>query len=271
MAKGQMDHLDQLEAESIFILREAYKKLGKLGMLWSIGKDSTVLLWLAKKAFFGHCPFPFIHVDTKHKIPAMIEYRDRVAKELGLDLIVHTNWNAINAGMSPDKGRLACCKALKTEGLQQVVNQYGFDGLIVGVRRDEEGSRSKERIFSERKKDDSWDYVNHPPELWNQFKTDFPKGNHIRVHPLLAWSELDVWEYIRREEIPIIDLYFAKDGHRYRSLGCECCTGQVESNASTLDEIIEELKNTTVSERAGRAQDQEDSYAMQKLRREGYM
>ncbi|MBQ1914458.1 MAG: phosphoadenosine phosphosulfate reductase family protein, partial [Selenomonadaceae bacterium] len=131
-----MEHLDKLEAESIYILREAYKKLGKLGMLWSIGKDSTVLLWLAKKAFYGHVPFPFIHVDTKRKIPEMIAYRDKIAKELSLDLIVHTNQEAIDAGIGPESGRLACCRALKTEGLKQVVHQYGFDGLIVGVRRD---------------------------------------------------------------------------------------------------------------------------------------
>lgn len=266
-----MEHLDELEAQSIYILREAYKKLGRLGMLWSIGKDSTVLLWLAKKAFFGHCPFPFIHVDTTYKIPEMITYRDHVAKEMGLDLIVHTNQTAIEEGMGPEKGRLVCCKALKTDGLQQVVKKYKFDGLIVGVRRDEEGSRSKERVFSERNESDEWDYANQPPELWDQFKTDFPRGHHIRVHPLLQWNELDIWEYIRREEIPIIDLYFSKNGKRYRSLGCAPCTGQIDSNAKNLDEIIEELKNTTVSERAGRAQDQEDSYAMQKLRKEGYM
>ena len=266
-----MDHLDRLEAESIYILREAFKKLGKLGMLWSIGKDSTVLLWLAKKAFFGHCPFPFIHVDTTYKIPEMIEYRDRVAKEMNLDLIVHTNKEAIALGMGPDQGRIVCCKALKTEGLQQVVSTYGFEGLIVGVSRDEEGSRSKERVFSERNKDYAWDYSNQPPELWDQFKTDFPKGNHIRVHPLLAWNEIDIWAYIKRENIPIIDLYFAKDGKRYRSLGCAPCTGTIESTASNVDEIIEELKKTTTSERAGREQDKEDSYAMQKLRKDGYM
>ena len=263
--------LNELESESIYILREAYKKLGKLGMLWSIGKDSTVLLWLAQKAFFGHVPFPFIHVDTLRKIPAMIEYRDKVAKELGIKLIVHTNWDAVNAGAGPHLGRLECCKLLKTEGLKQVVKNYGFDGLIVGVRRDEEGSRSKERVFSERNEADAWDYTNQPPELWNQFKTDFPKGHHIRVHPILSWTELDIWQYIRREQIPIIDLYFAKNGKRYRSLGCECCTGMVDSDADTLDKIIEELKNTSVGERAGRAQDNEDSYALQKLRREGYM
>ncbi|HHX56714.1 MAG: sulfate adenylyltransferase subunit 2 [Clostridiales bacterium] len=266
-----MDRLDILEAQSIYILREAYKKLGKLGMLWSIGKDSTVLLWLSKKAFFGHCPFPFIHIDTTYKIPEMIEYRDKVAKELNLDLIVHTNKEAIANGMGPEHGRLVCCKSLKTEGLQQVVKTYKFDGLIVGVRRDEEGSRSKERVFSERNKNDEWDYTNQQPELWDQFKTDFPKGNHIRVHPLLAWNELDIWEYINRENIPISDLYFSRNGERYRSLGCAPCTGKIKSEAKNITDIIEELRNTTVSERAGRAQDQEDSYAMQKLRKDGYM
>lgn len=266
-----MDYLDRLEAQSIYILREAYKKFGRLGMLWSIGKDSTVLLWLARKAFFGHCPFPFIHVDTTYKIPEMIEYRDKIAHELGLDLIVHTNNEAISAGMCPGQGRLKCCKALKTDALQQVINKYEFEGLILGIRRDEEGSRSKERVFSERNKDSEWDYTNQPPELWDQFKTDFPKGNHIRVHPILHWNEIDIWSYIERENIPIIDLYFSKEGKRYRSLGCAQCTGQIESNATTIRDIIEELKRTKVSERAGRAQDQEDAYAMQKLRKDGYM
>ena len=266
-----MDHLDRLEAESIYILREAYKKFGKLGMLWSIGKDSTVLLWLAKKAFFGYCPFPFIHVDTAYKIPKMIEFRDRIAKDFDIDLIVHKNEEALTEGMGPEKGRLVCCKALKTDGLQQVITNYEFDGLILGIRRDEEGSRSKERVFSERNRDSEWDYTNQPPELWDQFKTEFPKGNHIRVHPLLSWNEIDIWSYIEREKIPVVDLYFAKDGKRYRSLGCAPCTAKIDSNAATIGEIIEELKNTRVSERAGRAQDQEDSYAMQKLRKDGYM
>ncbi|MDR0881866.1 MAG: sulfate adenylyltransferase subunit 2 [Candidatus Adiutrix sp.] len=266
-----MNHLSALEAQSVYILREAYQKLGKLGMLWSIGKDSTVMLWLAKKAFFGHCPFPFIHVDTTFKIPEMITYRDQVAREMGLDLIVHTNQAALATGMGPEQGRLICCKALKTDALQDMVRQYAFDGLIVGVRRDEEGSRSKERVFSERNAEDEWDYTNQPPELWDQFKTDFPKGHHIRVHPLLQWNELDIWRYIERENIPIIDLYFCKKGERYRSLGCAPCTGRVASTASTVADIIAELEQTTVSERAGRAQDQEDAYAMQKLRKAGYM
>lgn len=266
-----MDYLEKLEAESIYILREAYKNLGKLGMLWSIGKDSTVMLYLAQKAFFGHCPFPLIHVDTTHKIPEMIEFRDKLAQEYNVKLIVHTNQAALDAGMGPEKGRLACCKALKGEGLQQVVQNHGFEGLIVGIRRDEEGSRSKERVFSERDKDSNWDYADQPPELWNQFKTDFKKGNHIRVHPLLGWREIDVWEYIKRNNIPVIDLYFSKDGKRYRSLGCAPCTNPVNSTASNIDEIIEELKATTETERSGRAQDQEDAHALEKLRKNGYM
>ncbi|MFZ5969179.1 MAG: sulfate adenylyltransferase subunit CysD [Bacillota bacterium] len=266
-----MDRLDRLEAQSIYILREAYKHFGKLGMLWSIGKDSTVLLWLAKKAFFGHCPFPFIHVDTTFKIPEMIEFRDRMTKEYNLDLIVNINQEALKEGMGPEKGRMVCCKALKTEGLQQVVKNYGFEGLILGIRRDEEGSRSKERVFSERNGDCEWDYTDQPPELWDQFKTNFQKGNHIRVHPILHWNEIDIWEYIKRENIPVVDLYFAKDGKRYRSLGCAPCTNPIESNAATVEDIIQELKNTKESERAGRAQDQEESHAMQKLRKEGYM
>jgi sulfate adenylyltransferase subunit 2 len=266
-----MNHLESLEAYSVFILREAYKKLGRLGLLWSIGKDSTVLLWLAKKAFFGHCPFPFIHVDTSYKIPEMIAHRDKVAKEMGLELIVHQNSEALQKGMGPEKGRLICCKSLKTDALNDMSKKYGFDGLIVGVRRDEEGSRSKERVFSERNQRDEWDYTNQPPELWGQFKTDFPKGHHIRVHPLLQWNELDIWAYIESEKIPLIDLYFAKNGERYRSLGCAPCTGRIKSQAATVSDIIEELKATNISERAGRAQDQEDAYAMQKLRKDGYM
>ncbi|MDR1036715.1 MAG: sulfate adenylyltransferase subunit 2 [Deltaproteobacteria bacterium] len=266
-----MNHLSSLEAQSVYILREAYSNLGKLGLLWSIGKDSTVLLWLAKKAFFGHSPFPFIHVDTSYKIPEMIAYRDKVARELGLDLIVHRNERALADGMGPEQGRLVCCRALKTDALADMTRQYGFEGLIVGVRRDEEGSRSKERVFSERNEDDRWDYANQPPELWGQFKTDFPKGRHIRVHPLLEWNEIDIWRYIAREGIPVIDLYFSKGGERYRSLGCAPCTGKVRSMAVTVPEIVSELENTGESERAGRAQDREDAYAMQKLRKDGYM
>jgi len=266
-----MDHLDALENQSMFILREAYKKFKKLAMLWSIGKDSTVLLWLARKAFLGHCPIPLVHIDTSFKIPAMIAFRDRIAREWNLRLVVGQNRQALAEGMNPEKGRLVCCNALKTEGLQQLMEEEGYTGLILGIRRDEEGTRAKERYFSPRDKNFEWNYKDQPPELWDQFKTDFDKDTHIRIHPLLHWTEIDVWEYIKREQIPIIDLYFAKDGERYRSLGCYPCTGRITSNATTIDEIIAELRTTTTSERSGRAQDQEDTYAMQKLRAKGYM
>jgi sulfate adenylyltransferase subunit 2 len=266
-----MEHLDALEQQSIYILREAYKKFKKLAMLWSIGKDSTVLLWLARKAFLGHCPIPLVHIDTTFKIPEMIAFRDTIASEWGVRLIVGKNQPALDAGMGPEKGRMECCSALKTEGLQQVMAEHGFTGLILGIRRDEEGTRAKERYFSPRDRNFEWNYKDQPPELWDQFKTDFDKDTHIRIHPLLHWTELDVWRYIAREHIPIIDLYFARDGKRYRSLGCWPCTGCVTSQATTIDEIITELQSTTTSERAGRAQDQAETYAMQKLRAKGYM
>lgn len=267
-----MDVLDELENESIYIIREAYYHIKKLGMLWSIGKDSTVLLWLVRKAFFGHVPIPCIHIDTKRKIPAMIEYRDRVAREWGLKLHVGSNDAAIAAGMGPEQGRLTCCTALKTDGLRQLLDREKFDGLLVGIRRDEEGSRAKERVFSPRRADFSWDFKDQPPELWDQFRTDYGPDTHVRVHPLLHWTEANIWQYIRRENIPIIDLYFDKgSGMRYRSLGCECCTAAIQSTATSLDDIILELETTQVSERGGRAQDQADSYAMQKLRVKGYM
>lgn len=267
-----MDRLDQLEAEAIYILREAYKKFGKLGMLWSMGKDSTVMLWLAKKAFFGHVPFPVVHIDTTFKFPEMYEFRDHWAKEWGLNLIVHTNEEALKKGISYDThSALEVCDAMKTQGLKQAIDKHDFEGLILAIRADEEGSRSKERFFSKRTKDFEWEYTDQPPELWNQYNTDFKKGEHIRVHPILHWTEIDVWEYIKREDIPCISLYFAKDGKRYRSLGCMPITHPIESDADTVDKIIEELKTTQEAERAGRGQDKEDQYALQKLRAKGYM
>lgn len=263
--------LDELEAQSIFIIREAYAKFKRLGMLWSIGKDSTVLLWLVRKAFLGRCQIPLIHIDTTFKIPEMIEYRDRFVKGWNLPLIVGQNKEALQAGMNPSLGKLECCTALKTTGLQQLIQDHKFQAIMLGIRRDEEGTRAKERIFSPRNRDFEWDFKDQPPELWDQFQTDYPPDVHVRVHPLLQWTELDVWEYIKREQIPVIDLYFSKNGKRYRSLGCAPCTGSVESNASTVEEIIEELKMSKTSERAGRAQDQVDTHAMQKLRVKGYM
>jgi sulfate adenylyltransferase subunit 2 len=266
-----VDHLDALENQSIYIFREAHRKFKDLAMLWSIGKDSTTLLWLARKAFFGKVPFPLVHIDTGFKHPVMIEYRDRMAKEWEVDLIVGRNEEAICAGMGPGKGRFACCNALKTQGLQQLLDRHGFKGIFLGIRRDEEGSRAKERIFSPRDRNFEWNYKDQPPELWDQFNTSFGPETHVRIHPLLSWTELDIWEYIRREEIPVCPLYLSRDGKRFRSLGCVPCNFPIESGASTVDEIIEELKVTKTPERAGRAQDHEAAYMMQKLRSLGYM
>ena len=286
-----MAQLDELEEQAVYIFREAYRHFGQLCMLWSIGKDSTVLLWLARKAFFGHVPFPLVHIDTSYKVPSMIEYRDRLAREWGLTMVVGQNRQALAEGMNHEKGRLTCCRALKTDALKHTLdgswprlrmgpdgeyyeeeNREAFTGVIVGARADEEGSRSKERYFSPRDVNNDWDIADQPPELWNQFKTDFAPGTHVRIHPLLDWTEINIWEYIERENIPIIDLYFDRgQGTRYRSLGCECCTGTIDSNARTTEDILVELRRTNVPERAGRAQDQEDTYAMEKLRREGYM
>ena len=293
-----MDHLDILENKSIHILREAYSNLGNLCMLWSIGKDSTVLLWLARKAFFGHVPFPLVHIDTHFKIPEMIAFRDKCAKEWNLDMIYGENRAALEAHHTFPEGacsHLDCCRALKTEALTNTLSgkwpRYRFDhasgtykldkntepytGVIVGARADEEGSRSKERYFSPRDKNNDWDVANQPPEFWNQYKTDFAPGTHVRVHPLLDWTELDVWEYIGREHIPTVSLYFDQGtGTRYRSRGCGPCTKPVESTAKTVEEVIAELKTgkfANIAERSGRAQDQEDGGGLETLRREGYM
>lgn len=267
-----MQDLKELESYSIYILREAHKKFKKLAMLWSIGKDSTVMLWLVRKAFLGHCPIPLIHIDTSYKIPEMIEYRDRVAKEWNLKLLVGQNKKALDEGMNHEAGRLTCCNALKTQGLQGLMEEKGFTGLMLGIRRDEEATRAKERVFSPRDKEFQWNYKDQPPELWDQFKTSFGPDTHIRIHPILHWTEIDIWRYIEQEKIPIIDLYFDRgEGKRYRSLGCMPCTFPINSTATTIPQIIEELRDTKQTERAGRAQDQEDAYNMQKLRSMGYM
>ncbi len=286
-----MSQLDELEEQSVYIFREAFKHFKQLGMLWSIGKDSTVMLWLARKAFFGHVPFPLVHIDTNFKVPSMIAYRDRLAREWGLQMVVGQNREALAQGMNHTRGRLTCCGQLKTEALKHTLDgswprlrmdangQYQeeedrepFTGVIVGARADEEGSRSKERYFSPRDHNNDWDVADQPPELWNQFKTDFAPGTHVRIHPLLDWTEVNIWEYIDRERVPIIDLYFDDgNGQRYRSLGCETCTAKIDSTATTTEQVLVELRKTKVPERAGRAQDQEDTYAMEKLRREGYM
>ncbi len=293
-----MDHLDRLENISIHIIREAYANFKNLCMLWSIGKDSTVLLWLTRKAFFGHVPFPLVHIDTAYKIPEMIQYRDRLAHEWNLMMIVGQNEEALEQKLTfPDGAidRIACCRNLKTRALINTlngkwkrlrynhrINAYEVDrntepytGVIVGARADEEGSRSKERYFSPRDTYSEWDVGDQPPEFWNQFKTDFAPGTHLRIHPLLDWTELNVWEYIERENIPTVSLYYNHgDGKRYRSLGCWPCTNPIDSKSKNVREIIEELKSgnlKNIAERSGRAQDRDDGGGLETLRREGYM
>jgi sulfate adenylyltransferase subunit 2 len=269
-----MDYLAKLENQSIYILREAFNKFEHLAMLWSIGKDSTVMLWLARKAFFGHVPFPLVHVDTTYKIQSMIEYRDQLVKDWKLQLVVGKNEEVLKSGVTYPNGkatRVECCGTLKKDALKQVLEKHHFTGVIVGVRRDEEPTRAKERYFSPRDKNMEWNVEDQPPELWDQFKTDFEKGAHIRIHPLLHWTEIDIWAYTRREGIPIIPLYLARDGKRYRSLGDADITFPVASQARTVDEIIAELDVTRTPERAGRAMDHEAEDAFERLRVAGYL
>ena len=266
-----MERLDILENQSIFIIREAYAQFRKVAMLWSVGKDSTTLLWLIRKAFLGKVPFPVIHIDTSYKFKEIYEFRDRLAVEWQLDLRIARNELAIKNGMGPEKSKFNCCMELKTNALKMALEKYGFKALYLAIRRDEHGIRAKERVFSVRDEDFQWDYKNQPPELWEQYKTTIDKQKHIRVHPLLGWREIDIWEYIKRENIPVVSLYFAKGNKRYRSIGCACCCIPIESKADNLDKIIEELKTTSISERSGRAQDKESTFIMQKLRSLGYM
>ncbi|MDW7673235.1 MAG: sulfate adenylyltransferase subunit CysD [Bacillota bacterium] len=293
-----MNQLDKLENKSIHILREAYSEFKSLGMLWSIGKDSTVLLWLARKAFFGHVPIPLIHIDTNYKIPEMIKYRDQLALDWNLDMIYGQNTEALDNKLTfPDGNatRIQCCQSLKTEALKNTLNgewpryrlnhqtkKYEIDrniepytGIIVGVRADEEGSRSKERYFSPRNTNNDWELASQPPEFWSQYKTDFAPGTHVRIHPLLDWTELNIWEYIQRENIPTVSLYYDQgNGKRYRSLGCGPCTAPVESSAKNVGDIIEELKTgkfANIAERSGREQDKEDGGGLEDLRKQGYM
>jgi len=267
-----MDYLDELESRSLYIIREAYAQFKKLALLWSIGKDSTTLLWLARKAFFGQLPFPVMHIDTGYKFPEIYEFRARYVEEFGLRLVVGRNEEALAAGMGPDVGeKLACCTALKTEALKMAIAEHGFEALLLGIRRDEHGIRAKERYFSPRDQDFKWDYKNQPPELWDQFKSSAEGETHIRVHPMLHWTEYDIWRYVQREQIPTCPLYYAKDGKRFRSIGCHTCCSPIDSEADTIDKIVEELRTTKTAERAGRAQDKESAYTMQKLRALGYM
>jgi sulfate adenylyltransferase subunit 2 len=264
-----MLHLDELEAESVFVLREAFAKLDRLAILWSLGKDSNVVLWLCRKAFFGHVPFPVMHIDTGRKFPEMYAFRDRYAVEWGLSFL-REECPPLEA-TDPSLPPAARAAARKTLGLKAALEKHGFEGLILGIRRDEEAIRAKERVFSPRDEAGQWQLKDQPPEFWNQYMTSFPQGTHVRVHPLLHWTELDVWKYTRREGIPIIELYLARDGKRYRSLGDRDITAPVASTAATIDEIIAELELTRTPERAGRAMDHEAEDSFERLRAAGYM
>jgi sulfate adenylyltransferase subunit 2 len=293
--------LAQLEAESIFILRETVAELARPVLLYSIGKDSSVLLHLAIKAFSpAKLPFPLLHVDTTWKFREMISFRDETAKRLGVQLIVHINDEGIRGGINPfDSGSSTYTRVMKTESLKQALELYRFDAAIGGARRDEEKSRAKERVFSFRSARHGWDPKNQRPELWNLFNCQLAEGESMRVFPLSNWTEIDVWQYIRAEGIPVVPLYFAKkrpmverDGVllmvdddrmplragenpemrivRFRTLGCYPLTGAVRSDAATLDEIVEELTAASTSERVSRMIDHDEKASMERKKREGY-
>jgi len=296
-----MSHLDALEAEAIHIMREVVAEAENPVMLYSIGKDSSVMLHIARKAFHpGKIPFPIMHIDTMWKFSEMIDFRDNVAKELDLDMIVHINPEGKKMGMNPfEYGSSKHTDLMKTEGLKQALDKYQFDVAFGGARRDEEKSRAKERIFSFRTSKHRWDPKNQRPELWNLYNSRKNKGESIRVFPLSNWTELDIWQYIHLEKIPIVPLYFSKerpvverDGTlilvdddrlpliegekpmmksvRFRTLGCYPLTGAVESEADTLPEIIQEMLLTTTSERQGRTIDHDSNASMEKKKQEGY-
>jgi sulfate adenylyltransferase subunit 2 len=264
-----MDYLDKLESQSVYVLREAFNRIEKLAMLWSLGKDSNVMIWLARKAFFGHVPFPTMHIDTGKKFPEMYAFRDRYAKEWNLNFI-RENCPPIEE-TDPSLPPAARSAARKTLGLRTAIAKHGFTGIIAGIRRDEEAVRAKERYFSPRGDSGQWDFRDQPPEFWDHFNTDLPPGTHLRVHPLLHWTEVDIWRYTEREKIPCVPLYFAKNGKRYRSLGDADITSPFNSNATTIPEIIAELEATRTPERAGRAMDRETEDAFERLRADGYM
>lgn len=301
MSKYNLTHLKQLEAESIHIIREVAAEFDNPVMLYSVGKDSAVMLHLALKAFApGKLPFPLLHVDTTWKFKEMIQFRDQLAKKYGFDLIVHINQEGIDQGVGPfTHGSAKHTDIMKTQGLKQALNKYKFDAAFGGARRDEEKSRAKERVYSFRDSQHRWDPKNQRPELWNIYNGKVNKGESIRVFPLSNWTELDIWQYIYLENIEIVPLYFAKErpvverdgvlimvddermpilekdeiqmkSVRFRTLGCYPLTGAVESTADTLPDIIQEMLLTTSSERQGRVIDHDSSGSMEQKKREGY-
>jgi sulfate adenylyltransferase subunit 2 len=296
-----LTHLDRLEAEAIHIIREVAAVAENPVMLYSVGKDSAVMLHLAMKAFYPSVPpFPLMHVDTTWKFREMIAFRDRKAKELGMDLIVHSNQDGIDAGVGPfTHGSSVHTDIMKTQALKQALDKYKFDVAFGGARRDEEKSRAKERVFSFRTSEHRWDPKNQRPELWNLYNARIHKGESIRCFPISNWTELDIWQYIRREQIEIVPLYYAAErpvvawegsqimvddermpkelrdqavmkSVRFRTLGCYPLTGAVESTADTLEDIIQEMLLTTSSERQGRTIDRDQSASMEKKKQEGY-
>lgn len=264
-----MNNLDTLEADSVHILREAQSRIPNIAMLWSLGKDSNVMVWLAKKAFLGRVPFPVMHLDTGKEFPETYAFRKQYAKEWGLNLIAAPcpPLEEIDPTLPPNS-RFA---ARKTAGLKKAVTKYGLRGIIAGIRRDEQSTRAKERAFSPRHADGKWNFRDQPPEFWGQYNTDFGPDAHIRIHPLLQWTEVDIWRYIQRENIPVVPLYFARDGKRFRSLGEIGITEPIDSTAASIDDIIAELETTRSAERAGRAMDHDSEDAFERLRSEGYM
>lgn len=298
---ARLTHLDRLEAEAIHIFREVAASFAKPVMLYSVGKDSSVLLHLAMKAFYpAKPPFPFLHVDTTWKFREMIEFRDAMARKLGFDLLVHVNEDGVRDGINPfDHGSNVHTHVMKTVGLRQALDKYGFDAAFGGARRDEEKSRAKERIFSFRNAQHAWDPKNQRPEMWKIYNTRIAPGESIRVFPLSNWTELDIWQYILQEDIPIVPLYFAKprpvverDGMlimrdddrmklrpgeaaenrlvRFRTLGCYPLTGAIESGADSLEAIVSEMLTARTSERQGRLIDRDEAGSMEKKKREGY-
>ncbi|MCI5059997.1 MAG: sulfate adenylyltransferase subunit CysD [Alphaproteobacteria bacterium] len=263
------DSLDQLEARSIYILREAYARINPMAMLWSIGKDSTAMLWLVKKAFFGRVPFPLVLLDTGMEMDEVYDFRDKLVKDWDLPVINHMCPPEEEMDQTLPPATRAAMR--KTEGLKTLLKKEKYKGIICGIRRDEQGLRAKERVFSPRSLDGSWDFKDQPAEFWDQYKTDVPDDCHVRIHPILHWTEIDIWRYCERENIPLCDLYFAKDGKRYRSLGEKNLTLPVESKADTIEKIIAELQETNISERSGRTMDKETEDSFEKLRQSGYM
>ncbi len=269
MDQTVMEELTALESSAIAIVRDAYRLFAPCCVLWSMGKDSTVLLWLMRKAFLGRVPFPVVQLDTGMELPEVYAFRDRIAREWELDLRVEECPPEESCDPAlPPQSRAA---ARKTEGLRALLAREGYRAVFVGIRRDEQATRAKERIVSPRSLDGSWNVREQPPEFWGYTLTEIPHGGHVRVHPLLAWTELDVWRYTKREAIPIVDLYLARDGMRYRSLGEKNITLPVRSDAASIDEIIEELAATREPERAGRTMDSESEASFERLRGAGYM